>query len=58
MAQVDGSVHHRFQEGFLAAEARGKLRCAFKTEVFQVQIRSISLAEPSTALCYSCRHLL
>lgn len=45
LAQEDGSFHHHFQEGFLAAGDRGELRCVFKTEVFQVQIQSISLAQ-------------
>lgn len=45
LAQEDGLFHHHFQEGFLAAGDRGKLRCVFKTEVFQVQIQSVSLAQ-------------
>lgn len=45
-AQEDGSAHHHFQEGFVAAGAKGKLRCAFKPEVFQVQIRSVSRRSP------------
>ena len=47
MAQEDGSDHHRFQEGFVAAGVRGKLRCTFKTEVFQVQIRSVPTVSPA-----------
>lgn len=45
-AQEDGSAHHHFQEGFVAVGAKGKLRCAFKPEVFQVQIRSVSRRSP------------
>lgn len=49
LAQEDGLFHHHFQEGFLAAGERGKLRCVFMTEVFQVQIQSV---------CCCCRNPL
>lgn len=54
MAQEDCSFHHHFQECFLAAGERGKLRCVFKTEVFQVQIQSVSLAQHFAVAIGTC----